>query len=109
MSIKRDPCTPPPMIGKIGPYTVFVTPPSTPTPVFDSHKKVMVQPPPQQLDKSFVSSYSDGSVLGFFKNAASKVQNGILFPPTTHEKWVFEFLSYFSILFIINRKKKHWC
>ncbi|OMO99796.1 Concanavalin A-like lectin/glucanase, subgroup [Corchorus capsularis] len=75
------------MIGKIGPYTVFVTPPSTPTPteqpVFESPKKVVasppaapppVLPPPQQFDKSYVSD-SDGSILGFFKNAASKVQN----------------------------------
>ncbi|EOY31854.1 Hydroxyproline-rich glycoprotein family protein [Theobroma cacao] len=90
MPINRDPSTPPPMIGKIGPYTVFVTPPSTPTPteppVFESPKKVAappfaaaspppVQPPPQQFDKSFVASNSDGSLLGFFKNAASKVHN----------------------------------
>ncbi|XVF47684.1 hypothetical protein PTKIN_Ptkin03bG0130500 [Pterospermum kingtungense] len=90
MPMKRDPSTPPPMIGKIGPYTVFVTPPSTPIPtrdpaqppVFDSPNKVVapppappVQPPPQQFGKSFVASNSDGSFLGFFKNAASKVQN----------------------------------
>ncbi|CAK7337555.1 unnamed protein product [Dovyalis caffra] len=94
MPINKDPSTPPPLIGKIGPYTVFMTPPSTPSPkpttaaaanespfpVFDSPKKVVsppppVQPPPQQIDKS-VSSYrvSDGSVLGFLKNAANKVQ-----------------------------------
>ncbi|XWS70953.1 hypothetical protein CRYUN_Cryun03dG0095000 [Craigia yunnanensis] len=90
MQINKDPSTPPPMIGKIGPYTVFVTPPSTPTPteqhVFESPKKVTapaaaaaaappppVQSPVQQFDKSFVASHSDGSVLGFFKNAASKV------------------------------------
>ncbi|XP_022756553.1 pre-mRNA 3'-end-processing factor FIP1 [Durio zibethinus] len=89
MPINKNPSTPPPMIGKIGPYTVFVTPPSTPTPteppIFESPKKVVappaaapappVQPPPQQFDKSFVASHSDGSILGFFKNAASKVQN----------------------------------
>ncbi|XVE79978.1 hypothetical protein DITRI_Ditri14bG0101400 [Diplodiscus trichospermus] len=91
MPIKKDPSTPPPMIGRIGPYTVFVTPPSTPTPaeppVSESPRKVVappspappppppVQPPPQQFDKSFVASHSDGSVLGFFKNAAFKVQN----------------------------------
>ncbi|XP_022731502.1 uncharacterized protein LOC111286011 [Durio zibethinus] len=87
MPINKDPCTPPPMIGKIGPYTVFVTPPSTPTPseppIFESPKKVVappaappkVQPPPQQFDKSFVASHSDGSLLGFLKNAAFKVQN----------------------------------
>ncbi|KAI5557019.1 hypothetical protein POPTR_018G090900v4 [Populus trichocarpa] len=89
MPINKDPSTPPPMIGKIGPYTVFMTPPSTPSPkppppttsneptlpVFDSPKKV-VSPPPQQIDKSVYSQQvSDGSVLGFFKNAVNKVQN----------------------------------
>ncbi|GKV47016.1 hypothetical protein SLEP1_g53960 [Rubroshorea leprosula] len=92
MPINRDPSTPPPMIGKIGPYTVFVTPPATPKtpeplyhspqkpqqhPLFESPKKVQppppVQPPPQQFDKSIVAS--DGSVLGFFKSAVCKVQN----------------------------------
>ncbi|MBA0553773.1 hypothetical protein Golob_012922 [Gossypium lobatum] len=76
MPINRDPSTPPPMIGKIGPYTVFVTPPSTPTPteppVFQSPQKAVappapapppVRPPPQQFDKSFVASDSDGSIL----------------------------------------------
>ncbi|KAH1107871.1 hypothetical protein J1N35_011639 [Gossypium stocksii] len=88
MPINRDPSTPPPMIGKIGPYTVFVTPPSTPTPteppVFQSPQKAVappapapppVRPPPQQFDKSFVVSDSDGSILSFFRNAAFKVQN----------------------------------
>lgn len=84
MAINRD-STPPPVIGKIGPYTVFMTPPSTPKPaepVFDSPKKVVsappVQPPPQQFDKSIAvsDSVADGSVLGFFKNAVTKVQNG---------------------------------
>ncbi|KAL9376815.1 hypothetical protein Peur_030935 [Populus x canadensis] len=89
MPINKDPSTPPPMIGKIGPYTVFMTPPSTPSPklpppttsneptlpVFDSPKKV-VSPPPRQIDKSVYSQQvSDGSVLGFFKNAVNKVQN----------------------------------
>lgn len=83
MPINRD-STPPPVIGKIGPYTVFMTPPSTPKPaepIFDSPKKVVpppVQPPPQQFDKSIAvsDSVADGSVLGFFKNAVNKVQNG---------------------------------
>ncbi|XP_021893142.1 uncharacterized protein LOC110811077 isoform X2 [Carica papaya] len=84
MPITRDPSTPPPMIGKIGPYTVFMTPPSTPKPVAEpissSPKPVMpppVQPPPQQFHKPVVShSVSDGSVAGFFKNAVTKVQSG---------------------------------
>ncbi|XP_048448012.1 uncharacterized protein LOC125480847 isoform X1 [Pyrus x bretschneideri] len=93
MAINRD-STPPPMIGKIGPYTVFMTPPSTPkppepvfesprkvaAPVFESPKKVApppVQPPPQQLVKPIAvssDSSADGSVLGIFKNAVTKVQ-----------------------------------
>ncbi|KAB1204245.1 hypothetical protein CJ030_MR8G016424 [Morella rubra] len=82
MAINRD-STPPPVIGKIGPYTVFMTPPSTPKPaqppVFDSPKKIVtpppVQPPPQQFPKSIESLESDGSVVGFFKNAVTKVQH----------------------------------
>ncbi|PON92377.1 hydroxyproline-rich glycoprotein family protein [Trema orientale] len=88
MAINRD-STPPPMIGKIGPYTVFMTPPSTPKPpqpVFDSPKKVVdspkkvvvpppVQPPPQQFDKSIAAAADNGSVIGIFKNAVTKVQN----------------------------------
>ncbi|XP_022134561.1 uncharacterized protein LOC111006798 [Momordica charantia] len=72
--------TPPPLIGKIGPYTVFMTPPSTPSPVsqpqpvFESPKKVVL-PPPQQFDKSAAVSDGNASVAGFFRNAVSKVQN----------------------------------
>ncbi|XP_028781214.1 pre-mRNA 3'-end-processing factor FIP1-like [Neltuma alba] len=68
---------PPPVIGKIGPYTVFMTPPSTPKPsdpVFDSPKKISpppVQPPPQVFHKPSVDA---GSVSGLFKNAVNKVQ-----------------------------------
>ncbi|KAJ8750703.1 hypothetical protein K2173_015884 [Erythroxylum novogranatense] len=84
MPINKDPSTPPPMIAKMGPYTVFKTPPSTPKPVdqqpvFDSPKKVVspppVQPPPQQIDKSHCNVSDNGSVSGFFRNAVSKVQN----------------------------------
>ncbi|KAK8635430.1 hypothetical protein V6N13_004167 [Hibiscus sabdariffa] len=88
MPIRRDPSTPPPTIGKIGPYTVFITPSPTESPVFQSPTKAPppspspptpppVQPPPQQFDKSLLASesYSDGSFLGFFKNAAFKLQN----------------------------------
>ncbi|KAF4352970.1 hypothetical protein F8388_008391 [Cannabis sativa] len=92
MGINRDASTPPPVIGKIGPYTVFMTPPPTPSPkppsssppppqpLFESPKKVAVvvpppvQPPPQQFEKS-VTTTDDGSVLGIFKNAVTKVQN----------------------------------
>ncbi|CAN6869526.1 unnamed protein product, partial [Brassica oleracea] len=81
MPINKDPSTPPPVIGKIGPYTVFMTPPATPKPP-ESPSTVPqkpnlqppVLPPPQQF-KSVASSAQDGSVLGFFKNAATNVQN----------------------------------
>ncbi|KAI4344426.1 hypothetical protein L6164_011655 [Bauhinia variegata] len=82
MTINRE-STPPPVIGKIGPYTVFMTPPSTPKPadaVVDSPKKVAlppVQPPPPQIQTSVSqksAAIADGSVLGFFKNAVTKVQ-----------------------------------
>lgn len=78
MPINRE-STPPPVIGKIGPYTVFMTPPSTPKPsdpVFEAPKKVVpppVQPPPQLLERPV----ADGPVLGFFKNAVTKVQTGM--------------------------------
>ncbi|KAL9445296.1 hypothetical protein AB3S75_018313 [Citrus x aurantiifolia] len=89
MPINKDPATPPPMIGKIGPYTVFMTPPSTPKPpddpVFNStHKKVAappppVQPPPHQFEKSVAAADAgdihSSSVSGFFRNAVTKVQN----------------------------------
>ncbi|KAG9456355.1 hypothetical protein H6P81_000863 [Aristolochia fimbriata] len=90
--------TPPPVIGKIGRYTVFMTPPSTPKPVqqqgdspkvaaHSSSPKVVekhqespkvavpppVQPPPQQFDKP--AARSSGSVFGFFWDAVSKVQD----------------------------------
>ncbi|XVF47683.1 hypothetical protein PTKIN_Ptkin03bG0130500 [Pterospermum kingtungense] len=85
MPMKRDPSTPPPMIGKIGPYTVFVTPPSTPIPtrdpaqppVFDSPNKVVapppappVQPPPQQ----FAHSSLDDRLARWFGLNQSKYQ-----------------------------------
>ncbi|XP_059287932.1 uncharacterized protein LOC132041138 [Lycium ferocissimum] len=72
-------CTPPPRIGKIGPYTVFMTPPATPkqapppvqpqpVPVVD--KSCPVWSPPMQYDKP-----SSHSSFGFFQNALAKLQN----------------------------------
>ncbi|WZZ43856.1 hypothetical protein YC2023_040115 [Brassica napus] len=82
MPINKDPTTPPPVIGKIGPYTVFMTPPATPkppeSPAAVSQKAIVqppVLPPPQQFKSVASSSEQDGSVLGFLKNAATKVQN----------------------------------
>ncbi|KAK4793568.1 hypothetical protein SAY86_024003 [Trapa natans] len=74
---------PPPVIGKIGPYTVFMTPPSPPKPpVIPIDTPVQaslpppVLPPPQRFEKP-VPSYSlrDESISGFFKSAIIKVQN----------------------------------
>lgn len=82
MPINKEPATPP-MIGKIGPYTVFVTPPPTPKPSFESQNLSSspvksappVLPPPVQYEKSG-SGYD--SKFGFFWDAVAKVQNGIV-------------------------------
>lgn len=95
--------TPPPRIGKIGPYTVFMTPPATPNsgsaespknPVDSKLSPLPVQPqpvqvppapaekscpvwsPPMQYDKPSTKSHS---FFGVFWNAVAKVQNGTLF------------------------------
>ncbi|XP_031378179.1 pollen-specific leucine-rich repeat extensin-like protein 1 [Punica granatum] len=88
----KDP-VPPPVIGKIGPYTVFMTPPSTPKPPegppepsLDSPSSPVqppvqappppVQPPPQQFQKPVPAHpLHDGSLSGYFKSAVTKVQN----------------------------------
>ncbi|KAF7838027.1 pre-mRNA 3'-end-processing factor FIP1-like [Senna tora] len=103
MPINKE-STPPPVIGKIGPYTVFMTPPSTPKPVFDSPKKIVpppVQPPPQLIHKP---SVSDGSVLGFFKNAATKVQTGICNGCTAHSSLDDHLARWFGL----NQSKYQW-
>ncbi|KAJ4957397.1 hypothetical protein NE237_024508 [Protea cynaroides] len=94
MAITKE-SPPPPVIGKVGRYTVFMTPPSTPkvpkateraanltptkwesSPKVESPKKVVapppVQPPPQQFQKPASSNLSS---FGFFWNAVAKVQN----------------------------------
>ncbi|KAK2412556.1 hypothetical protein QL285_047735 [Trifolium repens] len=88
MSINTESTPPPPVIGKIGPYTVFMTPPSTPKPssnplplhspttINNNNNNAKIAPPPPQihnpLSKKTLSS--DASFLGFFKNAVTKVQ-----------------------------------
>lgn len=95
----KDPSTPPPTIGKIGPYTVFVTPPSTPKPSepsFEPPQKVVappVQPPPQIIHKS-VEPDADASVSGFFRNAVNKVQNGISSISLCHSFFVWLWIFY---------------
>ncbi|KAL1534051.1 hypothetical protein AAHA92_31454 [Salvia divinorum] len=85
MPIKSGSATPPPRIGKIGPYTVFVTPPATPnaepkrespapvhfqapTPV-QAPSPPAVMAPPAQFYKQKPSSFT------FFWDAVAKVQN----------------------------------
>ncbi|KAK9101707.1 hypothetical protein Sjap_018961 [Stephania japonica] len=96
MAINRDPSTtPPPLIGKIGRYTVFITPPSTPKPFPDSESETSVAPtvyspkkvdrpsippvqaPPQQIEKPIQarSSSKSSSAVGFFWSSVEKVQN----------------------------------
>jgi hypothetical protein len=92
MSINTESTPPPPVIGKIGPYTVFMTPPSTPKPSSNplplhsptsttTINNAKIAPPPPQihnpLPKKTLSS--DASFLGFFKNAVTKVQTGNCF------------------------------
>ncbi|KAG6474302.1 lysine-rich arabinogalactan protein 19-like [Zingiber officinale] len=100
MAAARTP-PPPPVIGKAGSYTIFITPPST-TPAAGSPRSDIrrpaqgstagtpaaeapypakappsppppVQVPPQQFEKP--AAKSAGSVLGFFWDAVAKVQN----------------------------------
>ncbi|XP_019454423.1 PREDICTED: pre-mRNA 3'-end-processing factor FIP1-like [Lupinus angustifolius] len=84
MGVNGVESTPPPVIGKIGPYTVFMTPPSTPKPPSSlsppppspAAAKILpppVQPPPPQIHNP-VSPDKSSSVFGFFKNAVTKVQ-----------------------------------
>ncbi|KAI7737725.1 hypothetical protein M8C21_025159 [Ambrosia artemisiifolia] len=70
----NEPTTPPPTIGKMGPYTVFIThpsdlsdPPVQPPPFKSAHP---VQPPPVQYPKS------DSPKAGFLWDAVAKVQKG---------------------------------
>ncbi|KAI3444181.1 hypothetical protein Pfo_000846 [Paulownia fortunei] len=92
MPIKSESATPPPRIGKIGPYTVFVTPPATPNPSpkpqsqsktapvhFEAQTPVQtpvqlpspppVMAPPAQFYNEKPSSFA------FFWNTVAKVQN----------------------------------
>ncbi|KAK6942446.1 hypothetical protein RJ641_027823 [Dillenia turbinata] len=81
MPINNDSSTPPPVIGKMGPYTVFLTPPSTPKPVETPSpppQKVVsppppVQPPPQQFNK--LGNSRSASTFGFIWDTVAKVQN----------------------------------
>ncbi|KAJ8485299.1 hypothetical protein OPV22_017784 [Ensete ventricosum] len=95
---------PPPVIGKAGSFTVFITPPSTPTPSEGRRSRIAspapalgssspgveaplmppppvaapppVQVPPQQFEKPAVKSA--GSVFGFLWDAVVKVQDAHL-------------------------------
>lgn len=103
MPIKSESATPPPRIGKIGPYTVFVTPPATPNPAPKPESPTKTSPvqfeaqtppakavetpakppspprvmaPPAQFYKEKPSSFA------FFWNTVAKVQNGIFYSLT---------------------------
>ncbi|KAL8235082.1 hypothetical protein R6Q59_021182 [Mikania micrantha] len=75
----NEPATPPPTIGKMGPYTVFITHPSdsyhgsvsdSPTSIqYPPVKSAPVQPPPVQYQKSASPKF------GFFWDAVARVQN----------------------------------
>ncbi|KAK1420884.1 hypothetical protein QVD17_22829 [Tagetes erecta] len=79
MPVDKQQSKPPPVIGKIGYYTVFVTPKpetSSSVPDYESHKKKNnvspVQPPPVHHENN-ASSF--GSKLGFFWDAIATLQN----------------------------------
>nr|GEY98505.1 hypothetical protein [Tanacetum cinerariifolium] len=68
---QQQPKPPPPVIGKIGYYTVFITPSSEPSPVNDKKNSSPVQPPPVQYDKT-----GSGSKFGgFFWDTIATLQN----------------------------------
>ncbi|KAM0021353.1 hypothetical protein Hdeb2414_s0024g00649991 [Helianthus debilis subsp. tardiflorus] len=67
MSSDKQQSKPPPVIGKIGYYTVFVTPTAKPSP-----EPSPVQPPPVHYEKT-AASY--GSKFGFFWDAIATLQN----------------------------------
>ncbi|KAI3790480.1 hypothetical protein L2E82_03548 [Cichorium intybus] len=86
MSIRNEPAITPPTIGKMGPYTVFVTPsdashfsvsesrskhyiPPTSIQLPPVKSAPLVQPPPVQYGKSIPSKF------GLFWDAVAKVQN----------------------------------
>ncbi|KAI4377227.1 hypothetical protein MLD38_014892 [Melastoma candidum] len=72
MPVDRE-SVPPPNIGKIGPYTVFITPKPSDPPIIEPTKLVSppVQPPPPHFDKS--AADEERSFWGFFKDAVNKV------------------------------------
>ncbi|GMH03162.1 hypothetical protein Nepgr_005001 [Nepenthes gracilis] len=81
MAFPKDPTPPPPpVIGKIGPYTVFLTPPSTPSPkpanpIPETPKKAVFQPPlppVQPPPAQFIKPAEDR--LEFLRNAVAKFQ-----------------------------------
>ncbi|XP_074556424.1 uncharacterized protein LOC141812270 isoform X2 [Curcuma longa] len=99
MATARAP-PPPPVIGKAGSFTVFITPSSTAPPSESPRSDIVspspsstarrpeteapspakappspppVQVPPPQFEKT--ATKSSGSVLGFFREAVAKVQN----------------------------------
>ncbi|KAF3786495.1 hypothetical protein EJ110_NYTH25309 [Nymphaea thermarum] len=106
MATSRGPTTtPPPIIGKAGRYTVFITPPKMPdqTPEKAGSPEPTpekasppVRPPPQQFGKAAPEPSSD-SLFGFFWNAVAKVQR-------VHSG-VDEYL---ADLFGLNQSKYQW-
>ncbi|KAL3819568.1 hypothetical protein ACJIZ3_005473 [Penstemon smallii] len=88
MPIISESGTPLPRIGKIGPYTVFVTPPITPTPTpkpespsktdpvhFSVQTPVQVPSPPPVMAPPAQFYKEKPSSFAFFWDAVTKVQN----------------------------------
>ncbi|KAL8488958.1 hypothetical protein ACS0TY_025028 [Phlomoides rotata] len=85
MPINSESATPPPRIGKIGPYTVFVTPPATPnssakpespTPVqFQAPAPVQIPSPPPVMAPPAQFYKEKPSSFAFFWDTVAKIQN----------------------------------
>ncbi|GMH16448.1 hypothetical protein Nepgr_018289 [Nepenthes gracilis] len=76
MALPRGPTPPPSLIHKIGPSTVFLSPPYTRTsepaePIPEAN--TVVQPP---LPVQFIKPAGD--LLKFLRDAVAKIQNGVL-------------------------------
>ncbi|KAH6772257.1 hydroxyproline-rich glycoprotein family protein [Perilla frutescens var. hirtella] len=76
MPIKSEPSTPPPRIGKIGPYTVFVTPPATSKPESPQKTVPVQEPAPPPVMAPPAQFYKENpSPFAFVWDALAKVQN----------------------------------
>ncbi|KAJ3676883.1 hypothetical protein LUZ60_002607 [Juncus effusus] len=89
---RAPPRPPPPMIGRAGNLTIFITPPSNPNP-----SPSPVQAPPMRFEKDVVSKVSSESIYEFFLSAVSKLED-------VHSRLD----SYLADWFRLNDSKYQW-